>query len=364
MAEISSLPLTVDEFIHLENKPDGDEPAELLDLRRRAPQYISALQPGVRLSTDLLKTSGEQNTWKLELGREFVLGQIGTKIEEHPRSELTVLKEEVISPEIPKWSGITYQPKISGSPTVRSLRRVKGKRVRPDYIFGADDRQVYYPTGYPWRCIGKVLVWNDASSLYPDSSGTGALVGTNVVLTASHMIPWGSQSWKMQFIPAYYDGKSLLGSGVHSYVQIARGYNPHSQGDDMAVLKLYTPLGDTLGWFGSKTYSDSWEDGDYWTKCGYPGAVASASRPSRITWFPVIDDDSDGAGVELEYHADSSGGDSGGPVFGWWDGLPYVIGTHSGGEEEYEFPFSIVKNNVAAGGSSLVSLIKWAHDNW
>jgi hypothetical protein len=168
----------------------------------------------------------------------------------------------------------------------------------------------------------------------------------------------------IKFVPAYYDGSSLLGSGIYSYVQSYRGYRDHGQGDDMAVLKLYTPLGDSLGWFGSKTYDDDWEDGNYWTKCGYPGAIASAQRPSRITWFPIIDDDNDGAGVELEYHADSSNGDSGGPVFGWWNSSPYVIGTHSGGEEEYHFPFSIVKNNVAAGGSALPNLIIWAQNNW
>ena len=61
----------------------------------------------------------------------------------------------------------------------------------------------------------------------------------------------------------------------------------------MATLKLYTPLGETLGYFGYKTYHDSWEDGHYWTKCGYPGAVASGQRPSRITWFPIVDDDND-----------------------------------------------------------------------
>ena len=173
-----------------------------------------------------------------------------------------------------------------------------------------------------------------------------------------------TQDHAMKFVPAYYDGTSTSGSGVYSYVETYRGYEPHGQGDDIAILKLYTPLGDALGYFGAKTYNDDWEDGNYWTKCGYPSAVSSGQRPSRITWFPIIDDDNDGAGVELEYHADGSGGDSGGPVFGWWNDLPYIIGAHSGGEEEYEFPFSIIKNNVSAGGSILPNLINWGRSNW
>lgn len=32
--------------------------------------------------------------------------------------------------------------------------------------------------------------------------------------------------------------------------------------------------------------------------------------------------------------------------------------------EEYHFPWYIVKNNVAAGGSILPNLIIWAQNNW
>lgn len=200
------------------------------------------------------------------------------------------------------------------------LTRISGKKVTPHYVFGTDNRQVYYPSGYPWRCVGKVEVWYIIGNTWLYAwSGTGALVGDNIMVTASHVFPWFigtlGWGWAMKFTPASYDGISTYGSGVSSWCQSGYGYSNHSQGDDMIVMKLYTPLGNSLGWFGSKTYNDSWEDGHYWTKCGYPGAIASGNRPSRIMWFPIVDDDSDGAGTELEYKADSSGGDSGGPVF-------------------------------------------------
>lgn len=358
-ARIPEEPMTIDDLIALDNTPDDKEPAELVALRNAAP-CISALDAKTKPNVQLKKVPG-RNVWELGLAKDFILGELGETAEalRRPRSATSTKEFE---PSIPKWSGVTYHPKLSAPRPRRQFRRVKGQRVRPDgYIFGPDDRRVYYPSGYPWRCIGLVLVWTNPSG-GPAWSGAGALVGRNVVLTASHVCPWGSSPWMMQFIPAYYDGSSL--SGVSSYVQSYRGYRNHGQGDDMCTLKLYTPLGNSLGYFGYKTYHDSWEDGNYWTKCGYPGAVASGQRPSRITWFPVVDDDNDGAGVELEYKADSSSGDSGGPVFGWWSSSPYVIGTHSGGEQEYHFPFSIVKNNVAAGGSALSSLIGWARNNW
>ena len=41
------------------------------------------------------------------------------------------------------------------------LRRANGRRVVPHAVYGSEDRQIYYPSGYPWRCIGKVYVWDD-----------------------------------------------------------------------------------------------------------------------------------------------------------------------------------------------------------
>jgi hypothetical protein len=36
----------------------------------------------------------------------------------------------------------------------------------------------------------------------------------------------------------------------------------------------------------------------------------------------------------------------------------------SGGEEEYQFPFSSQQNNIAAGGKAIVDLVKWGQANW
>jgi hypothetical protein len=132
----------------------------------------------------------------------------------------------------------------------------------------------------------------------------------------------------------------------------------------MIVLRLYTPLGNSYGYFGAKTYDSDWEGGNYWTLAGYPAAVASANRPSRQMWFPIVDDDSDGDADELEYYADSTPGDSGGPVFGFWSGLPYAVGTVSGGEKETFLWWTIEDDNAAAGGSAMVDLIRWARTNW
>jgi V8-like Glu-specific endopeptidase len=83
-------------------------------------------------------------------------------------------------------------------------------------------------------------------------------------------------------------------------------------------------------------------------------------RPWLHANFPIIDDDNDGAGVELEYRADTEEGQSGSPVYAWFDGAPYVVGTHSGTEDNFGEP----TQNVAAGGAALTNLLHWARANW
>ena len=260
------------------------------------------------------------------------------------------------------------RPPIIGRYRAPVARRKNGRRMRLDgVIFNAEDRLIFDPgNAYPWRCIGKLMVWNNPDSFFwdpPSNTGTATLVGHNFVLTASHMVP-DQDRWKGIFLPGAFDGRTSFGQ--FSYVQTWRRYNPHDQGSDLAILKLYEPIGDQLGWFGSRVYDDDWEDLNVWTKVGYPGMLANGTRPSFTGPFPIIDDD-DSYGVELEYRADASGGDSGGPVFAMWPDGPYIVGAHSGGEEEFEINWPnifTVLNNVAAGGPALNDLVSWGRANW
>lgn len=262
----------------------------------------------------------------------------------------------------PPWVSQVFHPRPSMPPYRPLLHTSKGQRVEPFYgVFGSDDRQVYLPRGYPWNCIGRIFIWTDATSPNWSFYGTGVLVGPRHVLCAGHLAPWGSKNWKMKFVPSYYDGVSLDGPGVFSYVSDCNGYNENNKVTawDMVLLRLYTPLGDKLGFFGSKTYDASWENKPYWELCGYPSAVTS-ERPSYQLGISVLDHDNSGDAMELEHQGDSTAGDSGGPFFSFWpDGFPYVIGTVSGGKKDRD-----EDNNICAGGRALVNLIKWGLANW
>ena len=261
---------------------------------------------------------------------------------------------------IPDWTPVAPTPMLAPEKVYPQIVRRNGARVRPEWVIDSDARSPYYPNAYPFSVVGRIFVWADAATPNWSWWGTASLLGVRTILTASHVVPWGSGNWKALFVPAFYDGASIHGTWAASWVTNAQGYSSHSQGDDMAVMRLDVPLGNNLGWFGFRTYNPGWEDQSVWTLPGYPWDKDSGNRPWLHLNFPIIDDDNDGAGVELEYQADTEGGQSGAPVFAWFNGSADVVGTHSGGENNFGEP----RQNVAAGGNALTNLLHWARNTW
>jgi hypothetical protein len=158
---------------------------------------------------------------------------------------------------------------------------------------------------------------------------------------------------------AYVVGRASLDSSVNEVC----GY-------DFAVCRLSLSLGksDQLGHFGTRTYHDNWEDQNYWHHTGYPGdSLIPNGLPVVIRDIAVRDDDTDSFGsLELETESDTASGMSGGPLFGFFDDGPHIIGVSSGRETEPEVNFSSFTDvhTVFAGGSPMVRLVRWAQQNW
>lgn len=219
---------------------------------------------------------------------------------------------------------------------------------------------------YPWCTIGKLFVGRDGNFANPMWAGSAALVGPNLLLTASHAAPWGIESWWMRFVPAYRQGNEPFGS---SYVESYRGVRNQDDvtGLDYVICKLYTRLGDTTGWMGSHGSSG---DGFYmdgtWTSVGYPGDSMNGQVPMVELGIRLDDVDDEGSdGKELESHVFSTPGWSGGPLWGWVDDQPKVVGVMSGFEEEFSFwDFFTADHSVSAGGNHMVNLVKYGWANW
>jgi V8-like Glu-specific endopeptidase len=312
----------------------GELPEELRDLAAQRYLYLTSPQ---RPEPDITEVDspGDERTWRVAIGSGARSGHrygMSARLEDPETIHAAVSPDVDFTGKRPDWSHQLYQPRLIPRAAAPSLRRFNGRKVRPLYIFGPDDRQVFQDASYPWHCCGKL--YNSDGFM-----GSAAVVSGNTIVTAGHMVPWNSinaGSWWMRFVPDYFDGQSLIGSGVESYISDINGY------------------------------SSSWENDNYWTVVGYPGDVAAGERPSWQGSISIHDDDGDSnGGQELESQtADLNHGDSGGPIFGWWSGDPRVIGVVSGEEEEYQFPFSTEQNNVFSSGSGFTNLIAWARSNW
>lgn len=173
------------------------------DMVRRLAQrrlYLSSADAKADLSAHLKRHADIAGFWEIDLPAKSTVGLPGHTAERlDPKSiPKHLLGKTQTDGFRPPWADLVYHPRLSGVPDAPQtlLRTIKGRRIRPAYgVFGSDDRKPYYPSGYPWHCIGRVFTWTDSSQPGWSFSGSGVLVGPRHVLTAGHVAPWGSPNW-------------------------------------------------------------------------------------------------------------------------------------------------------------------------
>lgn len=240
-----------------------------------------------------------------------------------------------------------------------------------------DRDQVVDYKAYPFCCVGKLFVGANSNFTAPLWTGSAALVGRNLLLTASHCAPWNTNGsgtampgWWMRFVPSYNYGTEPFG---FSYVSDFRGVRNTANvtGLDYVICRLYNPLGDSCGWLGSQWWSDNgpYMDRGDWVSVGYPrdamgGQVMMVER--NIKLHDV--DDEGSSGRELEAHTFSTNGWSGGPIFGVLDQQHRCVGVMSGREWESDGFLGIFGSahwhSVSAGGKMMTELILYGLANW
>lgn len=354
---------------------DRKIPAELQRLKSRMSVYMytDGGEEKPKVQIERVKTTGKGSSWRVDLpimekGHHVGHALIGQKAtREKPEIFLRQTNPKIpFTSYRPSWTDATFAPKLVSRERFRSMKRFNGRPVNPLYIFPPEDRWNFRDSSWPWGLVGKV-------STSSGWTGSAALIGDRIIATAGHVVPWDDDPWWMRFVPAFYDGSSLYGAGVESYVSDARGYEVSGRptGYDWAVCRLYDPLGSWLGYFGYNGYDDDWEDEPYWSIIGYPDAIAGGQRPSFQGSVTSFDNDGDSnGGLEIETRGDITGGNSGGPMFGWWSGDPRLIGVVSGEEEDWDPGFwpwqwaDVERGNVIAGGSGFTNLMAWGRTNW
>jgi V8-like Glu-specific endopeptidase len=217
-------------------------------------------------------------------------------------------------------------------------------------------------TQWPWCTVGKVFAGKNDNYVSPLWTGSGTVVGAvNLLLTAGHVVPWDQPGWWMRFVPAYDNSAEPFGS---SYVSDVYGYNPNDtvKPDDYAVGKLYTPLGNSVGYMGAQAWSN---DGNYtdnsWISVGYPGAILNAQVPIVDSNIVVTNVQDDGDSKLLEDTFFGYPGWSGGPMWNWLEEQPRVVAVMSG----YDYTSDGTPiDSLEAAGIDMLNLLIWAIKNW
>jgi V8-like Glu-specific endopeptidase len=240
-------------------------------------------------------------------------------------------------------------PALQVPPRRNSLLKLNRGEVRATTVFPPEDRYIFMDTAFPWSTIGRVETAGGV--------GSGVMIGPRHLLTVSHAMVWNSDNtagW-VKFTPSYFDGSAPFGVawGVLVYFEVKvtpPTLDSNEQRHDYVVVVLDRRIGDTTGWMGSRTYSDSWNGGAYWRHIGYPGDLSGTGRPSYQRDIAFTGTRGPSEDRYIEHKGDVSPGQSGGPYFAWWDKEPWprVVGVQSGEEPSI---------NGASGGSHMVDLI-------
>ena len=301
-----------------------------------------------------------QSLWKIgiDVGLGITPGiPMGNTVQKHERTDTpgNVSGHPSYRPE---WMEVNFSPKVGFRLPEPKIHDKKGRHCKPLIVFPGDSRQVLFDTSWPWLLSGKIINSDG-------KAGSGVLIGDRLVLTARHVMPWNSiaaGNWWMKFTPHYFDGTEPFGS---SFVSDARHYgtddNDFNLSHDYAVLRLFEPLGNQLGYIGTTNFDDDWRGLNVWSNIGYPIDIGSSERPVVQNWQPMEDDYEDDDGQSLETEASLNHGNSGGPFFAWFENGSQVRAC---GVVSSEVSFNGDNDNSVSGGDNLVNIVDWARANW
>jgi V8-like Glu-specific endopeptidase len=239
-------------------------------------------------------------------------------------------------------------------PTVKRIPHIMDDSLKYNTtIFGTDNRRVFRDTAYPWSCFGRC-----ETNLGPFS---GVMIGPRHILTCNHGIDWtpppGYAADWLKYTPSYYNGDEPFGSSYATHVYWIKKDNNDgfSNGDedqyDYVVLVLADRIGDYTGYLGARRYTDSWDGLEAWWHIGYPQDLTSVERPTYESWFSMDGDSGQSDEHQAIYHkADVFPGQSGGPMFGFWEG---DVGPRAVAVQSWQNN----STNGASGGGDLVDLV-------
>jgi V8-like Glu-specific endopeptidase len=253
----------------------------------------------------------------------------------------TIESVDLVEPGRSRGVSTATQPRAEPPRTPRPLRH-RSRDATPLHIYNADDRVQYNDLRYPWGLVCRIDT-NDGSF------GSGVLVGPRHVLTASHVIDWNNLDVTVEVHAHDRTARAVaIAERAGCYTKLGE-VGSDEVDEDYAVLVLDQRLGDRFGWMGVRTYESRWDERELWHSVGYADDVGGTRRPQWQRQFYLDEDSLDyGWGRAMDTNADLVHGQSGSPVFGFWERGPYVVAVVSAEVDD---------DNYCAGGTALTSLV-------
>jgi V8-like Glu-specific endopeptidase len=217
------------------------------------------------------------------------------------------------------FNGFAQQPDKPARPESQIIE-VPDRRVMV-----ADTRQ------FPFSAVVKLRV------TFPDGTkaeGSGALIGSDQVLTADHVVfdeSLGGDATSVEVLPGYANNYT---SCRRTFAKSWRHSSHHGCHDgakcDVAILTLRESLGCNTGWFGFKQYDD--DDLKEVFIAGYPADLDDGQKMYfEKTHASIVSDEYHNI---LTYRDWTYSGMSGSPIF---TSDYYIIGVHTNGSSNANY---------------------------
>lgn len=207
------------------------------------------------------------------------------------------------------------------SPGYTHTESSPGTYTTPEAVIETDDReQITDTTKTPYRWLGRVgYTMEDGRKNYC----TGFLVSKNTVVTAGHCLSWTETD--ITFTPGVNGDDTPFPTAKATQIWYDnKVFLPNPQ-QDWGIIKLDTPIGDKVGWFGMAIPNDEDLIGRHATVIGYP--ITYPGKPEATLWKDrnVITGITP---IEITHNIDTTRGQSGGPIL---SDTNTVYGIHKGG---------------------------------